>query len=137
MISENTLIKTQSITVLVVGIMLLGLGAVTLYYPEIMERYGLGIATAEARISTRAIIGGGEIGLGILMLAGGTVGFSMRQRLIIATVLFCSLVSVRLIAIVLEDDEQLAPIVYRELAVEIIIAAALLTILALYRKRRG
>lgn len=128
--------RLETAAVLFIGIMLAGLGAATLYHPEFMSRYGLDVASSEARIATRAIIGGGELSLGAFFLLGGYLKSSTRQRLALATFLFCSIFGARLVAVFLERGNELAPIVYRELLAEFIIAALLLVIVFLCRRRR-
>ena len=124
----------QKATVIVIGCMLAGLGMATLYHPEFMVRYGLEVATPEARIATRAIIGGGELGFGAFLLFGGKLHFTMRQRLVLATVLFYAILIARILAVWLEHKSTLAPIVYRELFVEFIIVTILSAVLFLGRK---
>ena len=70
------------------GAIFLGLGVLTLIRPEVLEYYSIGVDSASARTAIRAMIGGGEIGIGLVLLGGGRFGFSFKQRSSIAVVIF-------------------------------------------------
>lgn len=125
----------QKVAIYVVGCMLAALGTATLFHPEFMVRYGLEVATPEARIATRALIGGGELGFSLILLFGGSLQFNIRQRLVLATLLFFAIFTARALAVLLEYKNALAPIVYRELFAEFIILVVLSAVVLFCRKR--
>ncbi|MGB0906086.1 MAG: hypothetical protein ACPGVT_01235 [Maricaulaceae bacterium] len=111
---------------LFLGLLLIGLGLTTLVHPQIMERYGLNADSLHAIMSIRALIGGAEIGLGLLMMAGGKLGISIRSRLWTGLFLFSGIVAARLISLFLADA-AIPELIYREFIAEVIIVGVICT----------
>lgn len=86
----------------VAGGIFLALGAATLISPQIMGYYSIGLDEADARIATRAMIGGGEIGLGLVLLTGSRIDLSVRQRSLVAATIFLCVGISRLIGVWIE-----------------------------------
>ena len=107
------------------GLLLLGLGLATLIHPQIMQRYGLTTDTLHAVMSIRALIGGAEIGLGVLMLIGEKLSITLKSRLWVALFLFSGIAAIRLINIFLADA-AVPEIIYRELVGEILVICVIL-----------
>ena len=108
-----------------IGLLLLGLGLATLIHPQTMQRYGLIADTLHAVMSIRALIGGAEIGLGILMLIGGKLSITLKSRLWVALFLFSGIAMIRLISILLADA-AVPEIIYRELVAEVLVICVVL-----------
>lgn len=105
----------------IAGLIFLALGAVTLVYPEILGYYSIFIDNPAARTAARAMIGGGEIGIAIILLIGGRFGFSPQQRSFIAAVIFMSVGLIRLSASWSEGLDVLLGQPLREATIEIIL----------------
>lgn len=105
----------------IAGCIFLVLGSATLVYPEILAYYSIALDQPPARVATRAMLGGGEIGIALLLLAGGRVGFSLRIRSLIAAVIFTCVGLSRVFAVGLEGLEALSVQPLREAAIEIIL----------------
>lgn len=107
-------------TNIVIGLLFLILGAATFYYPDLFTiLYGVELPTPESRVAIRAIIGGGELGLGICFLFGTRYGLTNIALTRLALTVFCSVVLARVIAIFLERSFSLT--LLRELAIEAVI----------------
>jgi hypothetical protein len=104
---------------LVAGAMLLGLGLLTLIRPEVLEYYSIGVGTASARTAIRAMIGGGEIGIGLVVLAGGRLGLLANQRCAIAATIFICVCLARLLGAGIEGELHLTSQPLREAFVEL------------------
>ncbi|MEM7701607.1 MAG: DUF4345 family protein [Pseudomonadota bacterium] len=103
------------------GALFLGLGLLTMIRPEVLEYYSIGVDSASARTAIRAMIGGGEIGLGTVLLGGHRWGFSLSQRCILAAVVFICVGLTRLVSSGLEFGFYLAHQPLREAAIELIL----------------
>ncbi|WP_247269845.1 DUF4345 family protein [Qipengyuania sp. S6317L1] len=89
------------------GAIFVALGLLTLAQPDVFEYYAIGIDSASARTAIRAMIGGGEVGLGILMFGGGRLGFSVGHRCTIAATIFACVGLARLLSAALEGNQLL------------------------------
>ncbi len=105
----------------IAGLIFLALGFLTLVYPHILSYYSIFIDAPESRIAIRAMIGGGEIGIAIILLIGDRVGLSLQQRSFIAAVIFISVGSIRFLASSFEGFEILSTQPLREASIEIIL----------------
>ena len=124
MVNNNISLTARNITWMI-GLLLLGLGLATLIHPQTMQRYGLIADTLHAVMSIRALIGGAEIGLGILMLIGGKLSITLKSRLWVALFLFSGIAMIRLISILLADA-AVPEIIYRELVAEVLVICVVL-----------
>ena len=118
--------STPKYVAYVVGVVLLALGIATFIHPQIMGRYGLNANTTHSIMTIRALIGGAEIGMGLLMLLGSKVGVSFRARLWFGMFLFCGIVAARLISI-LTANTAIPEMIVRELIAELVIIGILFT----------
>ncbi len=103
------------------GAIFLGLGLLTLIRPEVLEYYSIGVDNAPARTAIRAMIGGGEIGLGMLILGGRQVGFSISQRSMLAATIFVCVGLTRLGSAWLDNQLNLESQALREASIELIL----------------
>jgi len=110
----------DSLVILSLGIILLGLGLSTLLFPDIMGRYGLSTETAHAKATIVALIGGAEIGLGCFLLFGRFVGVSPSMQLWSMLSLFVGIAIARIYSIWVYHPE-LPNIAFRELVAELLI----------------
>ena len=101
------------------GAIFVALGLLTLVQPDVIEYYSIGIDSASARTAIRAMIGGGEVGLGILMLGGGRLGFSVSQRCTVAATIFACVGLARLLSAGFEGELHLASQPLREASIEL------------------
>jgi hypothetical protein len=101
------------------GVLIFILGLWTFFNPELLNYYSISIDSPDARIAARAIIGGGEIGLGMTLMFGTLLGITHRALNIIAAVVFLSVGMGRLIAVLLEDGAFLGWQPYREGLIEL------------------
>lgn len=103
------------------GVVFLGLGLTTLIRPEVLEYYSIGVGSAAARTAVRAMIGGGEVGIGIVLLGGLKLGFSVRQRCVLAAAIFICVGLARLLSAWFEGDLYLSSQSFREASIELIL----------------
>jgi hypothetical protein len=106
------------------GSIFLVLGIATLIQPDILSYYGIGLNQPSARVATRAMIGGGEIGLALVLLFGGRFGLNRQQRSLIAAVILICVGLSRIAAIFLEDATLLASQPAREAFIELLLGGA-------------
>ena len=86
-----------------------------------MSYYAIGLDHPSARVAMRAMIGGGEIGIGVVLILGGRINLSSRQlSLIAAAVLICVGLS-RVAAVFMEGADLLAVQPLREALIEILL----------------
>lgn len=111
--------------VILLGVMLVGLGLVTMIYPEIMNRYGLNLEDAHAKSTVMAVIGGSEIGLGLFVLFGHKIGVSLSARIAMLLLVFMGILIARLLSVVLYYP-VLPNVFFREVIAEILISVLLL-----------
>lgn len=81
------------------GLILIAIGVSTIFFPTVMEYYGIAIDRPESRIAIRAIIGGGELGLGLALVLGKYIGMEQRTLNGVSAFVFLSVGLVRLGAI--------------------------------------
>lgn len=116
---ESTVDK---IMVLSAGLLFLVLGLWSFIDPEIFKQlYGIEAGNPSAAIALRAIIGGGEIGLGLFMLFGGMLSVPLRSRLVLAAFVFGGVCIARALAIILSSSVFTDGSI-REMAIEGVIA---------------
>ncbi|MEL6540279.1 MAG: hypothetical protein AAFQ34_02645 [Pseudomonadota bacterium] len=101
------------------GLLFLGLGMLTLVRPEILGYYSIGLENNQARIAIRAMIGGGELALGLVIAAGQRIGISVKQRSLIAACVFLCVGLARLSAIWMEGGLGFAQQPHREAVIEL------------------
>ena len=101
------------------GAIFVALGLLTLIRPDVFQYYSIGINSASARTAIRAMIGGGEVGLGVLMLGGDRLGFSVSQRCTIAATIFACVGLARLLSAGFEGELHLASQPLREALIEL------------------
>lgn len=88
--------------VMFAGALLLVFGLWSFIDPGIFkELYGIEADNPSAAIVLRAMIGGGEIGLGLFMLLGGMLSVPLRFRLVLAAFVFGGVCIARAGAIIL------------------------------------
>ncbi len=103
------------------GCIFLALGIATLIQPEIMSYYAIGLDQPSARVAMRAMIGGGEIGIGCVLILGGRINLSPSQRSLIAAAIFICVGFSRVAAVSIEGAELLAFQPLREALIEILL----------------
>lgn len=103
------------------GCIFLALGLVTLIQPEIMSYYAIGLDQPSARVAMRAMIGGGEIGIGVVLILGGRINLSSRQLSLIAAAIFICVGLSRVAAVFMEGADLLAFQPLREALIEILL----------------
>ena len=114
------------------GLLLLILGVWSFADPEVFtDLYGIDVAKPSATIALRAMIGGGEIGLGSFLLLGSKLGVPLQPRLWLAVFLFACVFLARAVAVILAWPEVSAGTI-RELAIEGASAGALATLLRIH-----
>lgn len=99
--------------------LLVSLGLITFVWPSILTLYGVDIADPTVRITLRAIIGGGEIGIGAGLLIAHRSGVGVHHLNKILAVVFISVGAARLTAGWLEDIAMLNGSVLRESLIEL------------------
>jgi hypothetical protein len=110
------------------GLLLLFLGLWSFADPQIFtDLYGIDVAKPSATIALRAMIGGGEIGLGLFLCLGGRFGVSLQARLLLAVSLFACVFLARAAAVVLAWPEVSTGMI-RELAIEGALAVVFATL---------
>ncbi|WP_379553821.1 DUF4345 family protein [Qipengyuania sp. DGS5-3] len=103
------------------GCIFLALGIVTLIQPEIMSYYAIGLDQPSARVAMRAMIGGGEIGIGVVLILGGRINLSSRQLSLTAAAIFICVGLSRVAAVFTEGADLLAVQPLREALIEILL----------------
>ncbi|KEO89750.1 hypothetical protein EH31_11375 [Erythrobacter longus] len=103
------------------GCIFLALGIVTLIQPEIMSYYAIGLDQPSARVAMRAMIGGGEIGIGVVLILGGRINLSSRQLSLTAAAIFICVGLSRVAAVFMEGADLLAVQPLREALIEILL----------------
>ena len=110
------------------GLLLLFLGLWSFADPQIFtDLYGIDAAKPSATIALRAMIGGGEIGLGLFLCLGGRFGVSLQARLLLAVSLFACVFLARAAAVVFAWPEVSTGMI-RELAIEGALAVVFATL---------
>ena len=103
------------------GCIFLALGIATLIQPEIMSYYAIGLDHPSARVAMRAMIGGGDIGIGVVLILGGRINLSSRQLSLIAAAVFICVGLSRVAAVFMEGADLLAVQPLREALIEILL----------------
>lgn len=112
------ILTVAEIAVAGAGFLLLFLGLWSFADPQIFtDLYGIDVAKPSATIALRAMIGGGEIGLGLFLCLGGRLGVSLQSRLLLAVSLFAFVFLARAVAVALAWPEVSTGTI-RELAIE-------------------
>ena len=101
------------------GCIFLALGIATLIHPEVLSYYAIGLGEPSARAAIRAMVGGGEMGIAIVLLLGGYIKLSLSQRSLIAAVIFTCVGLSRLFAVTIEGADVLTIQPFREAAIEL------------------
>ncbi len=107
----------------IAGCIFLALGLATVIQPEILHYYAINFDQPSARTAVRAMIGGGEIGIALVLLLGGYVQISLSQRSLVAAVIFISVGVIRLFGACLEGVDLPAIQPLREAAIEIMLGS--------------
>lgn len=105
------------------GLLLIGLGVWTFINLEILAYYKISLDDPEARVAIRAIIGGGEMGLGSILCFGTILGINRNSLYYFAGSVFCSVGLARIGAILVETGSALEWQPWRESSVELILGA--------------
>lgn len=103
------------------GLLLIGLGIWTFINPEILRYYGVDLVDPEARIAVRAIIGGGEVGLGLLLTVGTFGAFTNKALNSMAATVFLSVGLARVFAILIEQGSAVGWQPWRESSIELLL----------------
>ena len=110
------------------------LGLATVIRPDIFSSlYGIGLPTADARITLAAIIGGGEMGIAAFLLLSGKWGVSHTARAVLSICILSGVVVARLIACML--SATIGPIIGLELVLEV--GAICLLVFAVQNHRKS
>jgi hypothetical protein len=119
-----TVSQIAEVLVATAGALLLIFGIWSFADPEIFSKlYSIDASAPSATIAMRAMVGGGEIGLGLFLLLGGKLKVSLHSRLLLAAFLFVCVFTARASAIALEWSEVSSGTI-RELAIEGALACA-------------
>ena len=113
------------------GILLFGFGLFTAIHPRVMEMYGLTLAEPEARILVRALLGGGETALGLVLIFGRSMGAPARALNAMAALLFVSVGSVRLLSAGVEGLLYFGSQAVREGIIELVLGLACLVAMSM------
>ena len=116
------------VVVVALGCLLLGMGLITFFYPQIMSRYGLVTDTLHARLTISALIGGSEIGLGLFMILVRKVQATISVRLWVGLSIFSGIVAARLVSLIITNG-PIPNMIYGELIAESVIILLLITAL--------
>ena len=108
----------------VAGCIFLVLGIVTLIQPEILNYYAISLDRPAARTATRAMIGGGEIGIALILLLGRYINLSLSQRSLIAAAIFICVGLSRLVGVWIEGFDISTSQPLREAAIELVLGGA-------------
>ena len=103
------------------GLLLMGLGIWTFINPEILTYYGVVLVDPEARIAIRAIIGGGEVGLGLLLTVGTSGAFTNKALNSVAATVFLSVGLARVFAVLIEQGSAVGWQPWRESSIELLL----------------
>ncbi|WOR14396.1 hypothetical protein RYZ27_11500 [Hyphomonas sp. FCG-A18] len=108
------------------GAILVVFGIWTFTDPAVLHHYRVDTSQPNARIALRAIIGGGELGLGFTLAAGKFLKLDRRTLNFIAAIVFLSVGLCRLLAAFLEPYSLVGIQPWREGVVELLLSAAAL-----------
>lgn len=105
------------------GAILIVFGIWTFSDPAVLHHYGIDTSEPNARIALRAIIGGGELGLGVTLVAGKFLKLDRRTLNFIAATVFLSVGISRLLAASLERSSAIGIQPLREGVIELVLGA--------------
>ena len=105
------------------GALLLVFGIWTFSDPAVLHHYGIDTSDPNARIALRAIMGGGELGLGVTLLVGKFLKLDQRTLNFMAATVFLSVGVSRLLAASLERSAAIGIQPSREGAIEMVLGA--------------
>ena len=108
---------------ILLGAILVGFGIWTFSDPAVLNHYGIDTSEPNARIALRAIIGGGELGLGATLVAGKFSKLDRRTLNFIAATVFLSVGISRLLAASLERSSAIGIQPLREGVIELVLGA--------------
>lgn len=108
---------------ILLGAILVGFGIWTFSDPAVLHHYGIDTSEPNARIALRAIIGGGELGLGATLVAGKFSKLDRRTLNFIAATVFLSVGISRLLAASLERSSAIGIQPLREGVIELVLGA--------------
>ena len=108
---------------ILLGAILVGFGIWTFSDPAVLNHYGIDTSEPNARIALRAIIGGGELGLGVTLVAGKFLKLDRRTLNFIAATVFLSVGISRLLAASLERSSAIGIQPLREGVIELVLGA--------------
>ncbi len=101
------------------GAILIVFGVWTFSDPDVLHHYGIDTSEPNARIAIRAIIGGGELGLGVTLVAGKFLKLDPTTLNLMAATLFLSVGMCRFSAALLEQSSSVGIQHWREGAIEL------------------
>ena len=116
----TTLVRNAHIPL---GAILIVFGVWTFSDPAVLHRYDIDTSEPNARIALRAIIGGGELGLGATLLAGKFLKLDQRTLNFMAATVFLSVGGSRLLAASLERSAAIGIQPWREGVIELVLGA--------------
>ena len=114
------------------GAILIVFGIWTFSDPAILHHYGIDTSEPNARIALRAIIGGGELGLGVTLVAGKFLKLDRRTLNFMAATVFLSVGTFRLLAASLERSAAIGIQPWREGVIEMVLGAFAVFVFAKY-----
>lgn len=110
----------RSIHVLL-GLLLIAIGAATFLFPELLSHYSIATDQSDNRIALRAIIGGGEIGIGAYLAFANFFGIQQKSLNLAAAFLFLAVGLARFIATMLEASFEIPWQPVREASIEVVL----------------
>ena len=111
---------------ILLGAILVGFGIWTFSDPAVLHHYGIDTSEPNVRIALRAIIGGGELGLGVTLVAGKFLKLDRRTLNFVAATVFLSVGVSRLLAASLERSAAIGIQPLREGVIELVLGASAL-----------
>lgn len=103
------------------GLLLIAFGAATFLFPELLSHYSIAADQSDNRIALRAIIGGGEIGIGVYLAFANFFGAQQKSLNLAAAILFLSVGLARLVATMLEASSEFPWQPVREASIEVVL----------------
>lgn len=103
------------------GAILIVLGVWTFSDPTVLRHYGIDTSEPNARIALSAIIGGGEIGLGFVLVVGSILKFDRSTLNLVAASVFISVGACRISAALMEHSALFGIQPFREGAIELML----------------
>ncbi len=106
---------------LLLGLLLIAFGAATFVFPELLSHYSIAADQSDNRIALRAIIGGGEIGIGVYLAFANFFGAQQKSLNLAAAILFLSVGLARFVATTLEPSSEFLWQPVREASIEVVL----------------